>query len=214
MLRISIAICGIALGNWSGKQRRQERLGQLDQFKRAALERIGFAFDTNEHKWDKFHSKLKDYVSKHGKLSSKRPQDVKQGTDIYSQLAAYRGQPKQLLGYFPRGKYQQKEPRLKDVSKKKGENSYKNERFTQERVNVLTEAGLDWQLKREQVIELKEKHNLIFPMPEEPERREFENGDVPALMKHHVSQMNFAEPSCTRLQYFSPSVFLSVAEYV
>ena len=66
-------------------------------------------------------------------------------------------------------------------------NIWSNDRFTQERIDVLTEAGLDWKLQHEHVIELKEKHNLIFSMPEEPERLEFENGYMPDLMKHHVS---------------------------
>ena len=131
---------------------------------------MGFAFNTNEHKWDKFHENLMDYVSKHGKIP--KTIDLK-GTDLYCPLIYYRAQTKRCIGLSNDSEL-----------KKKG---WSNKRFTQERIDVLTEAGLDWQLQHEHVIELKEKHNFTFPMPEEPEQRELEISYVPTLMKHHVS---------------------------
>ena len=68
LMNLIYHICYTALGNWSGKQRREERLGQLDQFKKVALERVGFTFDTVQQAWDNFLEKLQDYTSKHGKI--------------------------------------------------------------------------------------------------------------------------------------------------
>ena len=47
-----------ALGNWAGKQRREERQDKLNPFKKAALERLGLAFDIKQESWNNFVQKL------------------------------------------------------------------------------------------------------------------------------------------------------------
>ena len=101
------------LGNWSGKQRRAKRLGQLNPFKEAVLKRIGFAFDPMGQKWEDFHSKLKEYLSKYGKLPEKLEQineKVQDNGRFVSHLKHYRQIPKSTLGLTKKSQRKSGEP--------------------------------------------------------------------------------------------------------
>lgn len=188
-LNLTAARKHAALGNWSGKQRRQERQGQLNRFKKAALERIGFSFDPKKAGWEEFHGKLKEYLNEHGKLPEKITDLMEAG--LYSQLRMYRKIPKDMLGIHPRGPYKKKGSLPQDELAKEPAKSpeavsaKKWDTFTQNRIDVLTDAGLDWMLTAQNVQDLKEKRGLIFPMPIDPEEEDLERDDLPALMKHH-----------------------------
>mmetsp|Transcript_35157 Transcript_35157/g.64498 ORF Transcript_35157/g.64498 Transcript_35157/m.64498 type:complete len:385 (-) Transcript_35157:9-1163(-) len=162
-----------ALGIWSGKHRLEERKGQLNPFKKSALERLGFSFDTVQQSWENLMHNLKEFLSKHGGKLPDQLNDIRE-LDIHGPLRYQQSEPKRILGEVC-------------VSDRSGR-QYKNERFTQERIDILTEAGLNWLLTAEQVNALKEK-GFTFPMPVEEEQRDMENGDIPALMKHHWLQM-------------------------
>lgn len=164
-----------ALGNWSGKQRRDERQGKLNPFKKAALENIGFAFEVREQSWDEFKDRLKAYIAKYdGKISNI---NINSGeakeAGVSRQLVYWAKQPKQILGEY-------KDPRAGT------RRELKNENFTQERIDFLTEYGMDWKLSKEQVDKLKEK-GLNFPQPYDELRPE--KGDIVALEKHSWLQM-------------------------
>ena len=116
---------------------------------------------------------LKEFLSKHGGKLPDQLNDIRE-LDIHGPLRYQQSEPKRILGEVC-------------VSDRSGR-QYKNERFTQERIDILTEAGLNWLLTAEQVNVLKEK-GFIFPMPVEEEQRDMENGDIPAPMKHHWLQM-------------------------
>lgn len=167
------------MGNWSGKQRREEKQNQLNPFKKAALQRIGFAFDAKQQKWEEFHEEVKAYLDKYGKI----PENfygqhflANGGKELQRRLVYYQSQPKAALGEY-------KDTRAKD--KETGEYEKKeivNYKFTQDRIDFLSEAGLDWKLSFDQVERLKEEKGLIFPMPKNVPRPE--DGDIVALEKH------------------------------
>mmetsp|Transcript_6815 Transcript_6815/g.15551 ORF Transcript_6815/g.15551 Transcript_6815/m.15551 type:complete len:1095 (-) Transcript_6815:67-3351(-) len=154
-----------ALGNWSGKQRREEKQGKLNPFKKTSLEHLKFTFGLLQAGWDDFHKKLKEHVSKHGKLPENL-EDLRNGFDVYTRLRYYRRLPRAILGLIGKSA------------------EFKNETFTQEKIDILTECGLNWMLDRENVNALKEK-GLIFPMPVDEEQEDMEKGNIPALVKHH-----------------------------
>ena len=89
-----------ALGNWSGKQRREEKQDELNPFKKAALERIGFTFDPKQQKWEVFHSKLKHFLSKHGQIPENLNDDKVKLSGIQRQLFYHQKLPKQILGEY------------------------------------------------------------------------------------------------------------------
>ena len=165
------------MGNWSGKQRRDERQGKLNPFKKAALERIGFSFNPRQQGWEELREKLKEYVSKKGKLRAHNHKEEKDA-GIYRQLQYYQKMPKRILGVYV-------DSNTKDAEGKSVRREHGGDAFTQERIDVLTEAGLDWMLSAEQVNRLKEEKGLVFPMPgpEEDARLERE-GDLAGLEKH------------------------------
>lgn len=162
------------MGNWVGKQRRDEREGKLNPLKKAALERIGHVFDAkSDRAWEDFAKRLKEYLEEHG---GRLPPDAhsmafkSEHPELYKKLLYYRRIPRGILGL------------LKDRPRP----------ITQDRIDFLTEAGMDWMLTSEQVAELKEKHGLAFPPPADPtdeERAELERGDVPTLYNHHWIRM-------------------------
>ena len=171
----------------------QEKKGQLNRFKTAALKRIGFVFDLGKAGWDDFHHKLKAFVAKNGRIPEKLGEMKESG--LQNMISKHRNQPKQLLGLgIQRGPYKTKDrPQSLSPDKrvKNNENMRvkNNEAFTQERIDILTEAGLDWQLTAEHVNALKREKGLIFPMPKDEEKDELERGAIPTLMKHHWLQM-------------------------
>ena len=163
-----------ALGNWAGKQRREERQDKLNPFKKAALERLGLAFDIKQESWNNFVQKLKGYTSKHEKLPENinDEQFVKEmGVEFCTKLKRLRKTPKEIIGEYVNRRVKDKE------SGKSVKTECPNSLFTQARVDVLTEAGLDWQLSIDQVNKLKEK-GLTFPQPAQPAR------EPVALEKH------------------------------
>ena len=165
-----------ALGNWAGKQRREERQNELNPFKKLALERIGFTFDSrSETSWDTLHEKLKSYTAEHGKLPENlndKDFEEKIGKESKLKLLRYRQTAKRIIGDI----------KVKD--EKTGtsiKREMMNNQFTQNRIDILSKAGMTWMLSTDQVNRLKEK-GLIFPIPKhEPNPDE---GDVVALGKH------------------------------
>lgn len=163
-----------ALGNWVGKQRREERQDKLNPFKKAALERLGLAFDIKQESWNNFVQKLKGYTSKHEKLPENinDEQFVKEmGVEFCTKLKRLRKTPREIIGEYVNRRVKDSE------SGKSVKTECPNSLFTQARVDVLTEAGLDWQLSIDQVNKLKEK-GLTFPQPAQPAR------EPVALEKH------------------------------
>ena len=167
-----------ALGNWSGKQRRDERQGKLNPLKKSVLEQIGFTFDPKAQKWEAFHKKLKAYLAKHGTLPANIDNNKEfleeVGVEWLRKLRRFYQEPRKILGEYK-------------VSHHKDENGvgikkeWQNFQFTQERIDVLTKAGYQWNLNTDQVNALKEK-GLIFPSPSE--RPLPANGSTVELEKH------------------------------
>ena len=89
---------------------------------------------------------------------------------LLGRIKYYRQVPKQMLGLI--------------VNKKGVKKDCVNEQFTQEKVDFLTNAGLDWQLTKENVVALKEQKGLIFPMPVDPEEQDMHLGNIQVLMKN------------------------------
>ena len=167
-----------ALGNWSGKLRREERKQQLNPFKKEALKRIGFSFDPRQQQWEVFVKELNAFLEDHGNLPDSildakvsqfiiyqvysiicmlihfLPTLILQNysskvkeAGLSTKLMHFQQEPKKILGWYKNPRY--------------------SEQFTQNRIDVLTKAGLNWLLSLEQVNELKEKKGLIFPMPKD-----------------------------------------------
>ena len=124
-------------------------------FKKAALDRIGFSFDPRKQGWEEFRAKLEEYVSKNGKLTVHRTKGEKEA-GIQRQLLYYQKMPKRMLGLF-------KDSHVKDEKGESVRREMENSAFTQDRIDVLTEAGVEWGLNAEQVERMKEK-GLNFPV--------------------------------------------------
>ena len=121
--------------------------------------------------------KLKEHIHQNGKIPSNLG-EIKD-SNIFLRLRTHRQTPKEMLGLI------------------QGKKAQANSRLSQERIDILTEAGLNWTLTAEQVAALKEKYNLIFPLPPPPkdvEKEEVENiqHHLPTLMRHSWLQMYHA----------------------
>jgi len=162
-----------ALGNWTGRQRRDERLGKLNPFKKAALERLGMPFDVYGTNFDVLIKEVKDWIAEHGKLPETLEDDRLREAGISTRLLKYRAFPRHILGEF---KPRQGRKRKDDGATTTRTRPYVSAQFTQERIDALTEVGLDWGLNETQVRELKER-GYAFPPPEGREGQVDESGD-------------------------------------
>lgn len=100
---------------------------------------------------------MKAYVAEHGKVPDSLYDGRVKEADITRQLLYYRNMPKCILG----------ERKVRDVKDGEVESVRKeawNDNFTQDRIDFLTEHGMNWMLTHGQVQALKEK-GLNFPMP-------------------------------------------------
>jgi len=120
---------------------------------------------------------MTEFLDKHKKLPvilSTMPTLEGQGSDekksiLLGRIKYYRQVPKQMLGL---------------IVNKKGMKKDCVKQFTQEKVDFLTNAGLDWQLTKENVVALKQEKGLTFPMPVDPEEQDMHLGNIPVLMKN------------------------------
>ena len=124
-----------SLGNWAGKQRQEARSEQgIDPYKRAALNRLNFAFDVRINNFEEFRKKLDAYLEKQedGKLPRLDSSYLAlQGEGIGRMLHYYYSEPKIMLGILKARTTRHLEGKASTY-------------FTQERIDMLTNAGLEW----------------------------------------------------------------------